>query len=123
MQKIDSWTGSNTHLTALRLSSPPEKIIELRNPADPSKPGIVLPYSEQRHIRLERIKENKGKYDYFTIPLSDEELIDFLEHIRNATFGVITVHSINTYEDNLSQDPSLCTLINCCYIIAQKTIK
>jgi hypothetical protein len=111
LEKIYSWTGNNNHLVSFRLSSPPEEIITLRNPADPSKPGIVFPYSEQRHLSLERAKENKDKYDYLTraitlgtTPLSNEELIDFLEHIRNATFGVVTVHNNNTHVDNLSQD-------------------
>jgi YVTN family beta-propeller protein len=38
-----------------------------------------------------------------TTPLSDEELLNFLELMRNATFGVITVHNI-TSEDNSSRD-------------------
>jgi hypothetical protein len=108
-QQVNSWTGSNTHLVALRLSSPQEGI-ELPNPADPSKPKIAFPYSEQTHLNIERTKENKNKRDYLkrtitigTTPLSDEELIDFLEHMRNATFGVVTVRN-NTSEDNSSDD-------------------
>jgi hypothetical protein len=108
-QQVNSWTGSNTHLVALRLSNPQEGI-KLPNPADPSKPKIAFPYSEQTHLNLEPAKENKNKRDYLrrairigTTPLSDEELIDFLEHIRNATFGVVTVRN-NTSEDNSSQD-------------------
>jgi len=38
-----------------------------------------------------------------TTPLSDEELLNFLELMRNATFGVIIVHN-NTSEDNSSHD-------------------
>ena len=110
-QKVNSRTWNNNHLVALRLSSPQEEIIKLRNPANPSKPGIVFRYSEQRHLSLERAKENKNKCDYLTraitlgtTPLSDEELIDFLEHMRYATFGIVTVHNNNTDEDDLSQD-------------------
>jgi hypothetical protein len=106
LQQIDSWTGKNNHLVALRLSSPPEKIIKLRNPAEPSKPGIVFPYSEQRHLRLECAKENKDKYDYLrraithgTTPLSLEELIHFLGHTRSS-FGVVTLHNNVTHEHN-----------------------
>ena len=83
---------------------------ELPNSADSSKPKIVFPYSEQTHLNLEQAKENKNKRDYLrraitigTTPLSDEELIDFLEHIRNATFGVVTQRN-NTSEDNSSHD-------------------
>ena len=76
----------------------------LRNPANPSKPGIVFRYSEPA-------KENKNKCDYLTraitlgtTPLSDEELIDFLKHMQIATFGIITVHNNNTHEDDLSHN-------------------
>jgi hypothetical protein len=34
-QKVNSWTGSNTHLVALRLSRPQEETIKLANPVDP----------------------------------------------------------------------------------------
>ena len=104
-QKVNSRTGNNNHLIALRLSSPQEEIIKLRNPTNPSKPGIVFRYSEQRHLSLEPAKENNSKRDYLTrairlgtTPLSDEELIDFLEHMRNATFGIVTVHNNNTHQ-------------------------
>lgn len=69
-----------------------------------------MTYSKERHLSLEAI-ESKKKCDYLTraftfgaIPLSNEELIDFLGHMHNATFGVVTVHNNNTHEDNLSQD-------------------
>jgi hypothetical protein len=108
-QQVNSWTGSKSHLVALRLS-PQEETIKLPNPADPSKPKIAFPYSKQTHLNLESAKENKNKWDYLrraitigTTPLSDEELIDFLDHMRNATFGVITVRN-NTSEDNSSHD-------------------
>jgi hypothetical protein len=42
-QKVNSRNGNNNHLIALRLSSPHEEIIKLRNPANPSKPRIALP--------------------------------------------------------------------------------
>ena len=109
-QKVNSWTGNNTNLVALRLLSPHEETIKLANPADPSKPKIAFPYSEQTHLNLEQADENKNKSDYLrraitvgTTPLSDEELIQFLEHMRNATFGVVTVRN-NTSEDNSSHD-------------------
>jgi hypothetical protein len=50
---VNSRTSSNNHLVALKLSSPQEETIKLPNPADPSKPGIVFPYSKQRHLNLE----------------------------------------------------------------------
>lgn len=118
LQQIDSWTGKNNHLVASRLPSPQEKIIKLRNPTDPSKPRIVFPYSEQRHLNLECAKENKDKYDYLTraitlgaTPLSREDLIDFLGHIRSSTFGVVRLH--NNVSHNLTQDsPSYFVYIN-----------
>jgi hypothetical protein len=104
-QKVNSRSGNNSHLVALRLSSPQEEIIKLSNPTAPSKPGIVFRYSEQRHFTLERATENKNNCDYVTraiklttTPLSNEELIDFLEHMRNTTFGVVTVRNGNTHE-------------------------
>ncbi|MGB8938299.1 MAG: hypothetical protein WCC17_24670 [Candidatus Nitrosopolaris sp.] len=109
-QKVNSRNGNNNHLVALSLSNPKEDTIKLPNPADPSKPKIAFPYSEQTHLNLEPAKENKNKRDYLrraitlcTTPLSDEELIDFLEHMRNATYGVVTVHN-NTSEDNSNHD-------------------
>ena len=109
-QKVNSRNGNNNHLIALRLSSPQEEIIKLRNPANPSKPGIVFRYSEQRHLSLvELAKENKSKCDYLTraitlgtTPLSDEELIDFLKHIRIATFGIVAVHNSNNHEQRFA---------------------
>ena len=105
-QKVNSRNENNNHLVALRLPSPREEIIKLPNPADPSKPKIAFPYSKQRHLNLEPAKENKNKRDYLrraftlgTTPLSDEELINFLELMQNTTFGVVTVYN-NTYEDN-----------------------
>ncbi len=109
-QQVNSCTGSNTDLVALRLSRPQEQTIKLPNPTDPSKPKIVFPYSEQAHLDLEPGKENKNKNkrEYLrraitagTTPLSDEELLNFLEVVRNAMFGVITVQN-NTSEDNSS---------------------
>ena len=107
---MNSRTGNNISLVALRLPNPQEEIIKLPNPANPSKPGIVFPYSKQRHLSLEPAKENKNKRDCLTraitlgtTPLSDEELMDLLERIRNATFGIVTVHNNNTHEDDLSQ--------------------
>jgi hypothetical protein len=109
-QKVNSRNGNNNHLVALRLSSPHEETINLSNSADPSKPKIAFPYSQQTHVNLEPAKENKSKSGYLgraitlrTTPLSDEELIHFLELMRNATFGVVTVHD-NTCEDNSSHD-------------------
>jgi hypothetical protein len=115
-QQVNSMNGNNSHLIALRLSNPQKKTIELPNPVDPSKAKIVFPYSEQTHLYLESAKEreypkeNKNKREYLrraitagTTPLSDEELLNFLEVMRNATFGVITVHN-NTSEDNSSHD-------------------
>ena len=108
-QKVNSRNGSNTHLVASRLSIPQEGI-KLPNPVDPSKPKIAFPYSQLTHLNLEPAKENKNKMEYLrraitvgTTPLSDEELIDFLQHTRNATFGVVTVRN-NTSEDNSSHD-------------------
>ena len=109
-QKVNSRTWNNNHLVALRLSGSQEEIIKLSNPVNP-KPGIIFQYSEQRHISLEPAKENKNKCDYLaraitvgTTPMSDEELIDFLENMRDATFGIVTVHNNNTHNDDLSQD-------------------
>jgi hypothetical protein len=109
-EKVNTRNGNNSHLVALRLSNPQKETIELPNPVDPSKPKIVFPYSQQTHLNLEPAKENKNKGQYFrraitvgTTPLSDEELLNFLELMRNATFGVITVHN-NTSEDNSSHD-------------------
>ena len=105
-QKVNSWTGKNNHLVALKLSSPPEEIIKLRNPANSAKPGIVFRYSEQRHLTLEPTKENNNKDNYLiraikhgATLLKDEELIDFLENIRNATFGIVRVHGENNYKN------------------------
>jgi len=39
-----------------------------------------------------------------TTPLSDEELMDFLKHMRNTTFGIITIRNDKNHEGNLSQD-------------------
>jgi hypothetical protein len=106
-QKVNSRTGNNNHLLALKLSSPPEEIIKLRNPVNPSNPRIVFPYSKQRFLSLEPAKEeNKNKCDYLrraialgTTRLSDEELTDFLERMRNATFGILTDHNTDTHID------------------------
>ena len=110
-QKVNSRTGNNNYLLALKLPSPPEEIIKLRNPMNHSKPRIVFPYSKQRFLSLERAKEeNKNKSDYLrraiafgTTRLSDEELTDFLERMRNATFGIVTDHNSETRIDD-SQD-------------------
>ena len=63
-QKVNSRNGNYNYLFALRLPSPHEEIIKLRNPANTSKPGIVFRYSEQRHISVEPDKENKNKCEY-----------------------------------------------------------
>ncbi|MFY9873471.1 MAG: hypothetical protein WAK17_27505 [Candidatus Nitrosopolaris sp.] len=79
-QKVNSRKGNNNHLVALRLSNPQKETIKLPNPADPSKPKIVFPYSEQTHLNLDPAKENENKWDYLrraitvgTTPLSDED--------------------------------------------------
>jgi len=104
-QKVNSSTSNNNHLVALKLSSPPEEIIRLRNPANPAKPRIVFIYSEERHLTLEPDKEGKTKSNYLIRAikhdktlLNDEELTDFLESIWNATFGIVRVHDMNTYK-------------------------
>jgi hypothetical protein len=105
-EKVNTSNGNNSHLVALRLSHPQKETIELPNPVDPSKPKIVFPYSQQTHLNLEPAKEREYFRRAFTVgttPLSEEELLNFLELMRNATFGVITVHN-NTSEDNSSHD-------------------
>jgi hypothetical protein len=104
-QKVNSSTSNNNHLIALKLSSPPEEFIRLRNPANPAKPRIVFIYSEQRHLTLEPDKEGKTKSNYLIRAikdgktlLNDEELTDFLESIRNATFGIVRVRDTNAYK-------------------------
>jgi len=104
-QKVNSSTSNNNHLVALKLSSPPEEIIRLRNPTNPAKPRIVFIYSEERHLTLEPDKEGKTKSNYLIRAikhdktlLNDEELTDFLESIWNATFGIVRVHDMNTYK-------------------------
>jgi hypothetical protein len=108
-QKVNSRNGNNNHLVALRLSRHPEETIKFQNP-DLSKPPIAFTYSKERHLSLEAI-EGKKKCDYLrkaitlgTTPLSDEELTDFLEIMRNATFGV--VHKNSDHEDNSSHGSS-----------------
>jgi hypothetical protein len=107
-QKVNSWTGKNSHLVAVKLPSPPEESIKLHNPANPANPGIVFQYSKQRHIKLQLNNENKNKANYLIrainqgkIPLHDEELTDFLENIKHATFGIVTICRNNIYK-NLS---------------------
>jgi hypothetical protein len=78
---------------------------------NPSKPRIVFSYSKQRFLSLEPAKEEiKNKSDYLrraialgTTRLSDEELTDFLERMRDATFGIVTDHNSDARIDNLSQ--------------------
>ena len=50
-------------------------------------------------------KESKTKGNYLiraikhgTTLLNDEELTDFVENIRDATFGIVRVHDMNTYK-------------------------
>jgi hypothetical protein len=88
-QRVNSRNGNNNHLVAVRLSIPPEETIKFRNP-DLSKPPIAFPYSKERRFSLEAI-ESKKKCDYLrraitlgTTSLSDEELINFLQLMRNA---------------------------------------
>jgi hypothetical protein len=85
-----------------------EESIKLPNPAYLLKPGIVFAYSKLRHLGPECAEENKDKCDYLrraimlgTTPLSDEELTDFLERMRDATFGIVRVHNNNS-QDSLS---------------------
>jgi hypothetical protein len=119
-QKVNSLTGQNNILVALKLSSPPEEIIKLRNIAHPEKPGIIFIYSKERHLILEPNKETKTKSNYLiraikdgTTLLKDDELTDFLEDIGNATFGIVGVHNKNTLKSepaekgDLYQDPLL----------------
>ena len=105
-QKVNSKNGNNSHLVALRLLNPQKETIKLPNPVDPSKPKIAFPYSDQTHFDVEPAKEREYLRRAITVgttPLSDEELLNFLELMRNATFGVITVHN-NISEDNSSHD-------------------
>jgi len=96
-QRVNSRNGNNNHLVAVRLSIPPEETIKFRNP-DLSKPPIAFSYSKERHLSLEAI-ESKKKSDYLrraitlgTTPLSNEELMDFLQLVqisRKHVWGTI----------------------------------
>jgi hypothetical protein len=48
-QKVNSWTWNNTHLIALRLSSPPEETIKLPNPAENQKSPFHI---QNKHILI-----------------------------------------------------------------------
>jgi hypothetical protein len=109
-QKVDLWTGKNSHLVAIKLPSTREEIIKLQNPANPANPGIIFQYSKQRHVKLQLTIENKNRANYLIrainqrkILLRDYELTDFLGNIRDATFGILTVCHNNIYK-NLSEN-------------------
>jgi hypothetical protein len=105
-QKVNSWTGKNSHLVAVKLPSPLEESIKLRNPTNPANPGIVFQYSKQRHIKLKLSNENKHKANYLIRAINqgktllrDEELTDFLANIKDVTFGIVTVCNNNIYKN------------------------
>lgn len=114
-QKVNSWTRNNNYLKAAMLPSPPEESIKLSNSASPASPFIVFQYSKQRQITLHLANENKNKDNYLIRAitkgktlLSEDELTNFLENMKDATFGIITVyfeydHHITASEDKISQ--------------------
>lgn len=107
-QKVNSWTGNNKHLVSLKLSTPPEEIIKLRNPLNPTKPDIVFRYPEQRYLAIEPANKNKSNYliraiEHGTILLNDEELMDFIEKMKNVTFGIVRVDDQKRYKNASAQ--------------------
>jgi len=105
-QKVDSWTGKKSQLVAVKFPGPPDESIRFRNPTNPAYPGIVFRYSKQRHLKLQLTNENKNKANYLIkainqgkTVLSEEELTHFLEIIKGATFGIVTVCNNNIYKN------------------------
>ena len=115
-QRVNSWTGNNSHLVAVKLPSHPEESIKLSNPADPANPAIVFQYSKQTQVTVQLTNKNNNKSNYMVRAITqgktllrDEELTDLLQNIRNATFGIVKVCHDNTYnmQSELQQQPPL----------------
>ena len=115
LEKIVSRSGNSRYLVAISYLVLRKKLLNCL-----IQQVIRRKQSKERHLSLEPSKEIK--YDYLTrantlgtSPLSYEELIDFLEHIRISTFGVVTVNNKNTNKKDLTKilRHTLCTLTNC----------
>jgi hypothetical protein len=113
-QRVNSWTGNNSYLVAVKLPSHPEESIKLSNPADTANPAIVFQYSKQTQVTVKLTSKNNNKSDYMIRAITqgktllrDEELTDLVQKIRNATFGVLKVRHDNTYnmQSELQQQP------------------
>jgi len=111
---VGSAQKSWKYLMAIPLSNPPEKenIIKLNNPENQQAP-LTFSYYREKHVRLDLDKENDSK----TIngnsgssqhwaeramtdaknELSNEELSEFLQLIKTATFAFFTIKRKGSY--------------------------
>jgi hypothetical protein len=88
------------YLVVKQLTNPPQELIKLSKQANPTNPYISLKYSDEAHgeIFLKMKDIQNGHYVVRAlrkgiVSISEEELKDFLQIMKSATFGTLKINS------------------------------
>jgi hypothetical protein len=98
-ENVNTWTGNMNYLVARRLQSRVQENISLFNCATSGNIMITFQNSKERHRDIFLNEQNVKDYQYILTAvedgktqLTDKELTNFLEMMKDATFGTITVY-------------------------------
>ena len=105
-ENVSHWTGNRPFLVAKRLGTPAQENISLSNSGSMENKVISFQFSREKHFNIFLNKQNVEDHRYILRAvssgktlLSDGELTNFMEIMKDATFGTITVYYDN--ENNM----------------------
>ena len=116
---VNAWSGRNASIARIKLSSnlstraSPNDQIKILHPKDPQR-SVTLHYSKEKHLELQ---PNVGvnNPDHWSVrvlrdgraDLADNELQEFLDLVKNATFGIFNIYTQKTDRNHEFQKPNL----------------
>jgi hypothetical protein len=101
----DLWSGGDASIAGIELSSslstasPPNDQIKILHPKDPRR-SVTFHYSKEKHVEL----QPTGNPEHWSVRvlrkgranLADNELQEFLDLVKNATFGIFNIYTQKT---------------------------
>jgi hypothetical protein len=98
--EFDSWIGKHpSYLNTTRLSDPKADEVVVERPGEQNKKTLTIKCSERNQIELDLTKQEPNHWaarairDNNPIVLDPHEFDEFLNVVRNATYGVFKVHN------------------------------
>lgn len=116
---VNPWGEGNASIAGIELSSslstraPPNDQIKILHPKDPRR-SVTFHYSMEKHVELQP-KMGAGNPDHWSVRvlrkgrtnLADNELQEFLDLVKNATFGIFKIYTQRTVRNHEFQKQNL----------------